>query len=814
MQTAHNPKAVLKKLHENLNILQEQQAKYAGNEPPDLTNQISDHQAAIDLTEQVIDSELSEAEWHEAMRPLLVNVWERRSDIAGINISDIENSVLTIEGDVTSNVHAGGDVVGGDKVTQTAEGDYNAQAGPGGHAEVNTSTFDQRGQQVDGDQYNADGNINIHQTPEEPPFWRRLSRANLILALIFGLIATSAVVLAIPGVSDIVYGVFTPAPFTPASDDETLIVIATFHVPEGVPNTEPHTKIRRAIEAAAAEVGLDTLRVEEEPTILKADEREAAEALGNRYQADMIIWGEDTGVEVIVTYLNLKEPDYDAAEVKISETERTQIANPPAYNRFIVNDLPAQLTFLSLFAVGQSYITQKKYNEAIRVIEKAVALLPSEMNLTEGVDIAYFNLGWLYGRLEDANLEQAKLNYDKGIELNPGDYKAYNNRGIVYKNLGEYEQALADYDKAIELNPEYAFAYNNRGNTYSSLEEYEQAIADYDKAIELNPEYAFAYNNRGATYKNLGEYGQAIVDYDKAIELNPDFAGAYSNRGLTYDNLGEYEQAIADYTKAIELNPDADDAYISRGNTYGARGEYEQAIVDYNKAIELNPDLADAYYNRGLTYDNLGEYEQAIADYDKAIELNPDLAAAYNNRGIIYYDLGEYKQAIANYDKAIELNPDLAAAYNNRGLTYKDQGDYEQAIADYDKAIELNPDYTVAYNDRGIIYYDLGDYKQAIANYDKAIELNPDFALAYNNRGLIYKDQGDYKQAIANYDKAIELNPDFALAYNNRGLIYYNLGEYEHAIADFKQYLKLAPTAPDKEAVINAIEEMQSKLDQ
>ena len=60
-----------------------------------------------------------------------------------------------------------------------------------------------------------------------------------------------------------------------------------------------------------------------------------ARKLGERYGASMVIWGSDTGVRVTVNLLNLKEPDYSAAAVKINETERTQLANPSAYARFI-----------------------------------------------------------------------------------------------------------------------------------------------------------------------------------------------------------------------------------------------------------------------------------------------------------------------------------------------------------------------------------------------------------------------------------------------------------------------------------------------
>ncbi len=66
-------KDTLAQLHNNLNTLREREAKYGGNAPLDLLNQISDHQTAIALTRQAIASEISEAEWREALRPLNID---------------------------------------------------------------------------------------------------------------------------------------------------------------------------------------------------------------------------------------------------------------------------------------------------------------------------------------------------------------------------------------------------------------------------------------------------------------------------------------------------------------------------------------------------------------------------------------------------------------------------------------------------------------------------------------------------------------------------------------------------------------------
>lgn len=70
------PKQFLIKLHENLDILQEREARYAGNAPLDLLNQIADHRQAIALTEQVIAGDLTEAEWQAALQPLLLPFYQ------------------------------------------------------------------------------------------------------------------------------------------------------------------------------------------------------------------------------------------------------------------------------------------------------------------------------------------------------------------------------------------------------------------------------------------------------------------------------------------------------------------------------------------------------------------------------------------------------------------------------------------------------------------------------------------------------------------------------------------------------------------
>jgi len=318
------------------------------------------------------------------------------------------------------------------------------------------------------------------------PWWQR--PILVVPIIVVFLLAAITIILVNVGGPNVITDMFipeTPLSFAPERESEVLIVIASFARTEGVADAEAHNEIRRAIEKEAAELEFTNLRVEVEPTVLRAEERDAAAVLGKRYDASMVIWGAETSVRVTVNYLNLKEPEFDASETELS------VARPDAYVEFITEDVPGQMIFLSLFAVGQSYYVAEEYKNATLVIESAVAALTTNVEPPGGTAAAYFRLGWLY-QVPFENVEQAVIAYDQAITLNPEYAKAYNNRGIARKAQGDLAGAIADYNQAIALNPEYAKAYNNRGIARKAQGNLAGAIADYNQANALNPEYAKA----------------------------------------------------------------------------------------------------------------------------------------------------------------------------------------------------------------------------------------------------------------------------------------------------------------------------------
>jgi tetratricopeptide (TPR) repeat protein len=233
--------------------------------------------------------------------------------------------------------------------------------------------------------------------------------------------------------------------------------------------------------------------------------------------------------------------------------------------------------------------------------------------------------------------------------------RAYNNRGVIFKEEKRNDEALNDFNKAIELKPDLTEAYYNRGNLFANENRDDEALNDFNKAIELKPGYADAHNNRGLIFMNKKRDDEALNDFNKAIEMKPNYAEAYYNRGILLMDEKRIDEAINDFNKTIELEPDNAEAYINRGNLFMNEKRNADALNDFNKAIELKPDFAGAYIVRGNIFLNEKRYEEAIGNYSKAIAVKNDYAEAYYNRGLAEFYSGKKDAACMDLKHAASL---------------------------------------------------------------------------------------------------------------------------------------------------------------
>ena len=115
--------------------------------------------------------------------------------------------------------------------------------------------------------------------------------------------------------------------------------------------------------------------------------------------------------------------------------------------------------------------------------------------------------------------------YTKVLEINPRDSVAYNNRGYVFNNKGEYGHAAQDWKKALGLDPSLADAYNSLGWLYATCPRSQyrnstEAVSFATKACEMTKWKNWGYlDTLAAAYAQKGDFRNAVSYQQKAITV-------------------------------------------------------------------------------------------------------------------------------------------------------------------------------------------------------------------------------------------------------------------------------------------------------
>jgi tetratricopeptide (TPR) repeat protein len=94
--------------------------------------------------------------------------------------------------------------------------------------------------------------------------------------------------------------------------------------------------------------------------------------------------------------------------------------------------------------------------------------------------------------------------------------------GNIYINQYELVNAVVAFQKSLELCPDNAKAWNNLGLALSLSGQEEQAREMWQKALQHNDTLAETYINLITSYENQGEIEKAISILNQALEKIPD----------------------------------------------------------------------------------------------------------------------------------------------------------------------------------------------------------------------------------------------------------------------------------------------------
>jgi tetratricopeptide (TPR) repeat protein len=163
----------------------------------------------------------------------------------------------------------------------------------------------------------------------------------------------------------------------------------------------------------------------------------------------------------------------------------------------------------------------------------------------------------LDNELKVAQLEDMALEY-------PEDENVYFALGNVYYEDAMPLEARMNYEKALELNPDFNKARINLAMLYAETADPDTALILLEEAVKIDPKDPKAYNNIGMIYYSKGNIDRAVKAYTKAIEIDPDNAEAHYNLGLAFAETGLLVEAMREWQTVLELEPEGELAERTR----------------------------------------------------------------------------------------------------------------------------------------------------------------------------------------------------------------------------------------------------------
>lgn len=132
----------------------------------------------------------------------------------------------------------------------------------------------------------------------------------------------------------------------------------------------------------------------------------------------------------------------------------------------------------------------------------------------------------------------------------------YVEQGKAFHVEGRFEDARNCYEKAIQLEPENAKAWFGNATALTKLQQTEAAIVAYERAIQLKPDFSEAWFGKGTALGKLQKLEDAILAYDHATRLKPDFFLAWFAKARCYALQNDLVLALESLKQAIHLNGD------------------------------------------------------------------------------------------------------------------------------------------------------------------------------------------------------------------------------------------------------------------
>lgn len=371
--------------------------------------------------------------------------------------------------------------------------------------------------------------------------------------------------------------------------------------------------------------------------------------------------------------------------VRVNERDR---ARPYLQKAFELSDRLSEKD--RLWIETWQAMADSDYESTLRGLRRIITKAPLE---TE----AHWRLG-LY--LQYLGRTPAAIDaYERGLAIDLGAKKIWNELGFIYSSIGRYADAVAAHERYVALDNHNANAYDSLAITLDQAGRRADALAALDRALALQPGFHFAVVHKGDVFVQMGRYREALAQYRRYIAVAPsdwDRAMGYNHLAMVHLRLRDYAAAAAaarheealhnDFGTELEIalarnNRPAVERlrhrYFALAGAEGAgkaltrktrehllgllalhRGEMAEALEHFRAAQQVThilwginsveDDLAHAYLRLDRTAD-------AITEYRRLLTINPSDALTHFHLAGAYRRSARLTEARASYQRFLDL---------------------------------------------------------------------------------------------------------------------------------------------------------------
>jgi tetratricopeptide (TPR) repeat protein len=127
---------------------------------------------------------------------------------------------------------------------------------------------------------------------------------------------------------------------------------------------------------------------------------------------------------------------------------------------------------------------------------------------------------------DPATYEEARVLYERCVELDPNFADAHCNLGAVLYNAGSREPARRCFERCLELDDRHVEGHFNLANVLEEVGCDEMALSHYRAALRADPFYAELHVNMALLYERTSQGATALDHWRRYLQLDP--TGAWS----------------------------------------------------------------------------------------------------------------------------------------------------------------------------------------------------------------------------------------------------------------------------------------------